>query len=217
MYRSLLQTMAVALLLIAANSAQAVVVPTGLSVGDTYQLAFVTAGTSTANLGGGITAYNTFVQTQADLPLSLAAGATWNVIGSTLATNALDNALVSAPVYLLDGSTIIANDFTDMWDGDIDNLIDLDQFGNSVVNTLVHTGSNTSGFATTNALSTAGNVGVGSTGFVSNFWISAGADQGNISRPFFALSTVLTVVPEPMSVSLAASGALALLWRRRRR
>lgn len=219
MFRNLLKAVTVTLFLITANLAQALVVPAGLNPGDTYQLAFVTAGTRNAAFSN-ISTYNTFVQTEAGLNTSLTgAGVNWSVIGSTSNVDARDNALVSAPVYLLDGSTIIANDFSDMWDGSIDAPIDIDQFGLTVVTDLVHTGSLPDGTnAGTNSLGSAQNGSVGSTNQTSGAWISNGADQTSILRPFYALSEVLTVpVPEPMSGSLIAAGALVMLLRRRRR
>jgi len=221
MYRSLLQTMAIALLLIAANSAQAVMVPTGLSVGDTYQLAFVTAGTQDAT-SSDIDTYNTFVQTQADMAGSLAAGATWNVIGSTNDDDANVNAFVSGPVYLLDGTTKIADDFVDMWDGSLDFAINIDQFGVSIPAGFVvtFTGTDSDGTAAdfTPRYLGASSVRNGLANNTNFRWIQDGAADNDFPlQRFYALSTVLTVVPEPMSVSLVASGALALLWRRRRR
>ena len=216
-----LKVATIALLLMTTRSAQALVVPASLNPGDSYQLAFVTQGTQTANLGGGIATFNAFVQSQAALNPSLTGaglGVDWFVIGSTLTVDARDNALVSAPVYLLDGSTIIANDFADMWDGSIANPIDIDQFGTIVATALVHTGSISDGTnAGINSLGTAQNGNVGQTDLTNAAWISNGADQTNISRPYYALSALITVpVPEPMTGGLLAAGMLALLWCRRR-
>lgn len=207
----------IALLLMTANSAHAVVVPVGLNPGDTYQLAFVTAGTRNA-ISSSIGTYNTFVQDEADLAGSLAAGASWSVIGSTETTNARDNAVVSGPVYLLDGSTIIANDFTDMWNGDIDAPINIDQFGNTVVSASVFTGTDTFGFSHAFgflAAFPAGNI-VGQVADADAGWINDGANTRTDSLRFYALSDVLTVVPEPSSFVLLLVAGAAFRRRARR-
>jgi len=62
-------------------------------------------------------------------------GVTWKVIGSTLAVNARDNTSTNPTVesghaiFLLDGSTVVANDYTDLWDGDIQNIINITEQG----------------------------------------------------------------------------------------
>jgi hypothetical protein len=106
-------------------SAHAVTVPAGLSPGDTYQLVFVTAGLTDA-LSTDIADYNNFVQTQAALNPTMTgtdSGVTYSAIGSTLAVDANDNALVSAPVYLVDGSALVATSFIDFWDGTLDQAL----------------------------------------------------------------------------------------------
>ena len=47
---------------------------------------------------------------------------------STATTDARDNAPVAGPVYLLDGTTKVVDNSSDMWDGNIDNAIVIDQF-----------------------------------------------------------------------------------------
>ena len=136
MYPNLVKGVTIALLSIAPSSARAVVVPTGLNPGDTYHLAFLTDGTRDA-VPTSIGIYNTFVQDQAALNSSLTGtdqGVQWFVIGSTFGKDARVNAEVSAPVYLLDGTTKVADGFADIWDGTIDNPIDVDQYGLSVIN-----------------------------------------------------------------------------------
>ena len=120
----------------------AVFVPAGLNPGDVYQLAFVTTGTTTAT-SAVIQDYNAFVNAQAALNPALTGtnmGVTWSAIGSTTTVNAQTNALVQAPVYLLN-STQIATGFADFWDGSLLAPINIDQFGQSSGATFAWTGS----------------------------------------------------------------------------
>ena len=67
--------------------------------GDTYHLAFVTSTTDDLNPAQDIDAWNTYVNTVADTStLTGVPDADWKVIGSSMAVNARDNALVTAPV-----------------------------------------------------------------------------------------------------------------------
>ena len=113
----------------AATSQASVFVPAGLQPGDMYHLAFVTAGArdATSTMIGD---YNVFVRSQAAMNSALTGtdmGVMYNAIASTSDDIARVNALVAAPVYLLDG-TKIADGFDDMWDGDIDANFQVDQY-----------------------------------------------------------------------------------------
>ena len=113
------RVLAIAALFLAPAAACAdIVVPAGLSPGDTYHLAFVTHGTTNAT-SYNIDDYNSFVQAQTALNPSLTGthmGVVYKAIGSTIEKAANVNALVSGPVYLLNGTKIV-DDFADMWDG----------------------------------------------------------------------------------------------------
>ncbi len=232
MYPNLVKVVTVALLLIAPSSARAVVVPMGLTPGDTYHLAFLTAGTQNA-VSTSILTYNAFVQAQAAMNSGLTGagleaglGVDWFVIGSTHAVDARVNALVSAPVYLLDGITKVADGFTDMWDdGDgIDNPIIIDQYGDPVINPdPIFTGSDPNGTesfpnpSTQRFLGSTQTIRIGDPSATNSDWISdPGTSDPDDQRSFYALSELLTVVPEPTAGSLIAFGMLAVLWCRRR-
>ncbi len=93
---------------------------TGLewAIGDTYQVFFTTS-TKTDATSSAIADYDTFVNAAAQLSaLPGVKDATWYAVVSTVGTNANENAVVSAPVYFLNGDKV-ADDFTDMWDGGI--------------------------------------------------------------------------------------------------
>jgi hypothetical protein len=187
--------------------------------GDTYHLAFVTYGTTNAT-SYNIDDYNSFVQAQAALNPSLTGtymGVVYKAIGSTVEKAANVNALVSGPVYLLNG-TKIADDFADMWDGDLDAPINRNQY-NENWQAGVWTGSSLAGDPSLPF----GGVTPPSFVFSSTFGISSGASSSwikyNLPSPNFhtyyhslyALSEPLTApgVPEPCALALLAIGALS--------
>jgi hypothetical protein len=107
--------------------------------GDTYRFAFFSSATTNAT-SADISTYNAFVQGLANATtvydIGADEGATWNVIGSTDAVDARDNTSTNPavngtgePIFLLDGSTVVANDYADLWNGDIQHIIDLTEQG----------------------------------------------------------------------------------------
>ena len=130
-----------------------VTTPTGLNPGDTYRLAFITSVTRDAT-SANIADYNAFVSGVANANTELAAlGTTWTAIASTTTVDARDNTGTNPftngaglPIYLLDGSTKIADDNADLWDSSIDNPLNIDESGNTL-NTLVWAGTVGSGSA----------------------------------------------------------------------
>lgn len=199
-------------------SAQAVlIVPTGLAPGETYQLAFVTSGT-TAATSGNIADYNALVQAAADAAnMGIGMGITWNVIGSTASVNANANALVSTKVFNMNGELVALN-YADFWDGTHTTGIGIDYDENNAArNFNVWTGSNADGTAAgVNALGNA-SVRWGESTFSSSGWISHGNQVSSVSYSLYALSSTLTApVPVPAAAWLFASGMLALAGLSRR-
>jgi hypothetical protein len=91
---------AVAAVLGSASESRALPVtqPTGLNPGDQYRLVFVTTTSTTANLPGGIAAYNAIVQAEAASEPSInALGTTWHAVGSTAAVDARTNTGTDPP------------------------------------------------------------------------------------------------------------------------
>jgi hypothetical protein len=172
-----------------------------------YHLVFVTEGARDAT-SPDIAVYNTFVNDEADQVPELG-GFTWFAIASTQLVDARDNAPVSAPVYRLDG-TKVADGFADIWDGDIDSPILINQFG-GLEEQSVWTGTDANGLAA-GAL---GNVGfgavIGSSVRADQSWVfDAITETKRLSFPLYALSAKLTVpIPEPSSKALSW---LALVW-----
>lgn len=207
-------------------------VPPSLSVGDTYQLVFVTSIVTDA-LSSNIDYYNEFVQSAAD---AAGLGAiTWKAIGSTHSVDAKDNALVSAPVYRLDGVQVAAG-FNDFWDESLLAPIDVAETLEEVA-VDVWTGSSPDG---TPSGWSAG-YGMGYYGDPAPYWIDYGksnmSDAGWIDyswdspgyiwvwwghkyiqppyhyKSMYALSEQLTVgvVPEPSTLVLFGIGMLGVL------
>jgi len=107
--------------------------------GDRYRLVFHTSANTTAE-SSDIATYNAWVQNLADATtiyrIAAGDGATWKAIGSTDTVDARDNTATNPqtdgpgePIYLLDGSTLVAADYADLWDGTIRHVIDRTEQG----------------------------------------------------------------------------------------
>ncbi len=120
-------------------------------VGDLYRLVFITSA-NTTGASTDISTYNAFVQGVAEASTAFdLSGATWNVIGSTGAVAARDNTAThptedgpGEAIYLMDGETVIANDYADLWGG-INNFLNLDENAELFNTDRVLTGSQVNG------------------------------------------------------------------------
>jgi hypothetical protein len=201
--------------------------PTGLNFGDQYRLAFVTSTTGVAT-STDIADYNSFVTAAANLePLLVALGTSWNVIGSTLTVDARDNTgtspssvaggSVGVPIYLVN-DTKLADSNDDLWDGSIDLPLNINENGDPYSD-FVFTGTFFDGWVQEppRPLGFNGGAGEGPSAWIGNANSSAGAwmiggteeDQARL-LPFYAMSEVLTAVPEPGSIILMSIGAIGL-------
>ena len=139
----LVMSVAVTMALFAGAVMAEIPVPTGLNPatgaawtnGDAYRLAFITSANIGSPVGWTIDDFNAHVQGLAD-----AAGlgeAAWYVIGSTAEVDARDNTSTNpedpedpdCPILLVDGATIVATDNLDLWDGEVQNTISMDENG----------------------------------------------------------------------------------------
>ncbi|MDT8391475.1 MAG: PEP-CTERM sorting domain-containing protein [Lentisphaeria bacterium] len=198
-------------------------------LGDQYRFAFVGSANRQAQ-DTDIAVYNSWAQGLADasaLGIGTDQGVTWNVIGSTSTVNARDNTSTNPNVngtgetiYLLDGGTVVAINYAQLWDGTIDNAIAIDENGNAKSPSWAFTGTYIDGTnsgmgATRNPL---GVNEVSQAGSTLDQWIwrvNTSASYTN-SLPMYAMSDPLTIVPEPSTALLAGLGLAGLVLRRRR-
>jgi hypothetical protein len=233
---SLITFVAVLWAMHSACDAASVFQPAGLKQGDQYRVAFITSGTivpSTTDLS----VYNSFATTEAGLAGSLVRGlmTSWTSIVSNSVTSALTNTdtdptpagPTGVPIYLVDGATRIANNYDDLWDGTIAAPLGLTQFSTAptggLIDYMAWTGTNEDG--TSSALFSMGTSSIigGFATETSRFWVASSligvGPELHYADHLYALSGVLTAVPEPASgVSLAAAllcfGACRRRWRR---
>ncbi len=84
-----------------------------------YRLAFITSSNPNGAVSSDIADYNSYVQSLANAVPALN-GITFNCIGSTADVDARDNTgtnpnvSVGVPIYLVDGTTLVANDNADL-------------------------------------------------------------------------------------------------------
>jgi hypothetical protein len=214
-----LMTLAVLAAVSAAKASPLFPVPPGLVAGDIYRLVFTTFDTTDAT-STSIATYNLFVTTEANASAALLTlGATWTVIGSTATTNAIGNIGTPAgPVYNL-GGTEVATSTSNMFGNPLLAKINVDQFGNVVAtNTVIWTGSHAAtgngevGHQLGTSAPEVGQVNTGA-GWLTNSQITSNTDL----HPVYAMSSLLTVAPEPQSLGLAGAGVVALLLGARAR
>ncbi len=210
--------------------------------GDTYRLAFVTSGTILGT-STDISTYNAFVNAAADnsTTYSNLGDVNWSAIVSTSGVNAITNtgtatAIGGVSVWNMNDQ-IHANDYADLWDGSAQARVQYDE--NSVKRATnnpdaagfwsshgaVFTGTNGDGTANADPMGgdASGNIRYGLHSAEANFWTSrnsgdfdaGGANEG-FKLPLYAISDVLTVVPEPSSTALLGLGGIGLILRRRR-
>lgn len=208
--------------------AQSIYRPLGLQRGDEYRIAFVTDNTHDA-LSGDIAVYNAFVTQEANAPGSLVSelGADWFAIASTSQIDAIANTSsdpsppgdTGVPVFLVNGSSRIAENYDILWDGLLEHGIGLTQFGISkTFGDYVWTGSNTSGVAFEDSQGN-GPLGSDFPGLgIALAWNPRWVAHGD-SRPasntqlLYAISSVLIAVPEPTTCTLALA-AICLAMKR---
>jgi hypothetical protein len=206
-------------------AAVSITVPTGLNPGDQYRLAFLTSTTRPAT-STSIADYNVFVTTAANAVPALAAlGTTWSAIGSTSVVDARDNTGtnpsadgVGVPIYQLD-DTLLAGGNADLWDSSIAVPFVVHEDGSDgSAFPFVWTGTDSVGVASPLPLgSTTGGTLMGDVGLTDFQWISTVHSASTTSRPLYAMSDTLTVVPEPGSGVLLSLGLVAMAVGNRRR
>ena len=205
-----------------------ITVPPGPNPGDQYRLAFLTP--SEISSGKTIGEYNSFVQSHAVVVAELNdLGATWTAIASThdvdmkSNTGTDPNNNLGVPIFLLNGRRIASNN-VDLWDGSLEGHIrvypngDFEPFAIEVmtrgigpdlfnIGNQIDVGSIPTNFcAMGNCLPGEIHPPQQATG---SDWISA-HDQPRGAFRMYAMSSILTVVPEPSTDFNLSIGALGL-------
>ena len=184
-------------------------IPSGINIGGSFRLLFVTNDTRDA-ASSDINDYNTFVQAQAAAATGSGApittfSAEFRSLISTAAVDARDNTATNrvkaspdpdAPIYWLNGARV-ANNYGDFYDGDWDSIAARNQNGDTVSARNVWTGSNNDGTENVSGSNSraAGNniVRVGNYSRGGTSVISDGSLGKTTSLSLYALSPVLTV------------------------
>jgi len=216
------------------SSAQAapITIPVGLNPGDTYRLAFVTSTTTTATTNN-ISFYNNFVN---NIGLAATGITGWTAIASVNNTDARDNTNTNfttdtgTAIYLLDGTTKIADHNADLWDSSIDAALNIDESGSSVVNNRVWSGTASDGIKAPSFGLGGGADGtvllglsaISQTGWIFNAIDNIDNNPGSLAH-LYAISGVLTVaeeptaVPAPAGLTILGLGLIGLARMRRKR
>jgi hypothetical protein len=200
-----------------------ITVPTSLSPGDQYRLAFVTSSERDAS-STDIAVYNQFVTDVANSISELAdLNTNWYVIGSTATVDARDNTntnpdvWVGVPIFLLNDTKLVDNN-ADLWDGSLDRPLNIEETGLAGGGG-VWTGSDYDGTAYSDSWGNfplgAWNVKDGYSGYTDNRWICDVGSGHGLNRSY-ALSDTLTVsggepIPEPTTICLMSFGLLGVL------
>jgi hypothetical protein len=205
----------------------------GLTSGDKYRLVFVTNGTRNAG-STDIGVFNAFVTSEgATYSVDGTNITDWLAIASTPSVDARDNTntltSVSGVKIIMftdtsaTGAVIVADDYTDLWDGTIDAAINRTQDGVLKSSSVTWTGTNTDGTGYTSLQ--LGNTPslTGKTSATNSQWIAGGSTSAGNLRELYAISSETFVlgggapIPEPSTyAAMGAMLALAMLCARRR-
>ena len=197
--------------------ASVITTPDGLNPGDQYRLVFVTAGLHNAS-STDIETYNSFVTSQANAAAELASiVTTWKVLASTPDVDAMINTNtnpgeVGVMIYNLNGLVVASNN-ADLWDGNLTNPINADQFGNAVAGaTFTGTGIDGIGIPDRELAANGFRVQYGNSGLTNSGWTTIDWSGSLSGLHFYAISDVI-VVPEPATILLLSIGGIAMRRR----
>ena len=185
--------------------------PAGLTFGDQFRFVFVTDGDTTAT-STNISDYDNFVQSQAGGATYNGVVVNWLAIGSTESVNAIDHIeQTSTPVYLANG-TLVTNSTTaaGLWSGALLAPINTDLAGITPIPPSTWTGTSSTGLAVAGAALGDARSTIGDVTSTGPSWVNFGSVPSTSSFSLYGISQVLTVVPEPSSVTLMGT-ALGLV------
>jgi hypothetical protein len=196
--------------------------PAGLNPGDQFRFIFVTDGIRDA-MSTNIADYDSFVNAQAGGATYNGVALDWLAIGSTDSVDAIDHVgQATAPVFLSNGTLVATSTTpTGLWSEFIAHAINLDLVGNPL-QTFVWSGTNPFGTGFGGPLGSR-RPQTGSTTDPGAAWIDSGSSPGGDFRPFYGISSILTVpqndVPEPTPLGMLATalGIGITIGRARRR
>ena len=208
-------------LLSASLQAAIVTVPPGLNLGDQYRLVFITPNARNASFPL-VSEYNSFVQSAADASPLAALGQTWKAIvsvngGPNAKTNTGTDPVidgVGVPIYGIDGIKV-ADHNNDFWDTTLDAPIKRGPDNADYTDSWVWTGSEPSGVED-DAIGGGTTSTIGRNQYTNGLWAMWGRTDNAREFQFYAMSGIITVVPEPSAVILAAFASLGLLVKRSR-
>jgi PEP-CTERM motif len=200
--------------------------PTGLNPGDQYRLVFVSNDKRDAT-SSNIADYNSFVTGVAAGVAELSAlGTNWSAIASTASVDARVNTATDptpagdtgVPIYLLDGTTLIATEYDDLWGGfgGTNNPIDINNNGDTIPLAVqqdwaiwtgtTSNGTGLAGFGLGDATPVYGDARVG-LGF--NGWVFKDGIANTNAYRLYAISDVLTI-PTPPPTGCVRNGGTIL-------
>jgi hypothetical protein len=231
--RHLIAPVLVMLFLFSAESSGALMTPSGLNPGDQFRFVFVTSTTLDAS-STSIGDYDTFVQGLADAANLTYDGSslTWSALGSTQTVDANSRLNDAIPIYLLDGTNVVAAGDNIWTSGDLKAPINLTETG-VTIDEQVWTGTAADGYAVSigtsppkGFLGAAVDVTYGQSGLVASGWVDSNFRPRSDQYRFYAYSGILEafedtpVIPEPASMTLCLIGFAAMYgrrWAKRRR
>ena len=195
---------------------------------DSYRLAFITS-TDSFPESSDIETYNAEIQALADASSLNLNPVKWNVIGSTTTVDARDNTSTNPNVngaghsiFILDGTTVIANDFNELWSGTIQNPINIMDNGSTFDRTpwpytgTLANGTKRTGTSAANPQRTpfGGSAPGQGTLTANNWWIYRVNTSSTSQLPYYGMSerlfvidTTDTVAPNVVSIEDDALGA----------
>ncbi len=187
--------------------------PTGLAPGSKYEIMFVTLDHTTGT-SSNISDYNSFVTTEANQSATLAAlGVTWTAFASTSGYNAKTYGYSSYPIYNTSGGSLEPNYLTLFSDNSFPGPT-YNQFGNSIYNYTqasqrdVWTGTSPSSWPS-GVLGTANPIDGVDSGTNLGWYYYSFPVEGN-SYLMYGISSPITAVPEPATVTLLGTALLGL-------